>query len=389
MLKRLIALLLMMMVLFALTACTAAAEEPEVFTSGDYQYIVLPDSTAEITAYSGEDATLAIPDTLGGKTVTRIGDRAFRNCRSLTAVTIPDSITALGNSAFYFCPLLTGITLPDSVISVGAPPFYLCGSLTRITVSPGNPALTDMDGVLFSKADNRLICCPSDYPAEDYAIPRGTAVIGDGAFKNCFRLARVTIPDSVSSIGSGAFAVCESLTEITIPDSVASVSANPFFMCSSLTDILVSPQHPTLAVIDGVLFTKDDKRLVCYPFALAKKSYEIPDGCTAIGDMAFYRCGALSAVTIPDGVTAIGDKAFYRCEALSAVTVPDGVTAIGDDAFFWCVSLTALTLPDSVTRIGDDAFYGCPNLTLTVTRGSWAAQYCRDNGLRYVCSDGR
>ena len=35
--------------------------------------------------------------------VTSIGDRAFYSCRSLTSVTIPNSVTSIGNSAFFRC----------------------------------------------------------------------------------------------------------------------------------------------------------------------------------------------------------------------------------------------------------------------------------------------
>jgi hypothetical protein len=51
--------------------------------------------------------------------------------------------------------------------------------------------------------------------------------------------------------------------------------------------------------------------------------------------------------------------------------------------------LTRVTIPASVTSIGDEAFSFCAKtLTVTVDRGSWAEQYCKDNGLNYSFSDG-
>lgn len=44
--------------------------------SGDYAYALLDDGTVEITSYGGADTEIVIPDTLDGKPVTAIGERA-------------------------------------------------------------------------------------------------------------------------------------------------------------------------------------------------------------------------------------------------------------------------------------------------------------------------
>lgn len=110
------------------------------------------------------------------------------------------AVTSIGNGAFAYCTSLTSLTIPDSVTS-----------------------------------------------------------LGDGTFYNCTSLASIVIPDGVTSIGDYAFADCKSLTSITIPDSVAHMGANPFRMCTKLTRIVISPDHPVLAIFDGVLFDKTKK----------------------------------------------------------------------------------------------------------------------------------
>ncbi len=279
--KKLFALLLCLAlcaVLFAATAPAFAEEaERETFTSGDFEYALLDDGTAEITKYGGNADVLTIPGALDGHAVTSIGDYAFCNCEYLTSVTIPDSVTS----------------------------------------------------------------------------------IGDSAFSCCFKLTSVTIPGSVTSIGDSVFSFCFELPSVTIPDSVISVGANPFAYCSSLTLIAVSPDHPALAVFDGVLFSMADKRLVCYPCAFTASSY-----------------------SVPQGVESIGDSAFSGCKSLTSVTIPGSVTSIGN-AFNGCVWLKSVTIPDSVTSIGDEAFSGCDSLTLKVGRDSYAKEYCIENGLNY------
>ena len=120
-------------VLLMVLVTNGVMAEEKVFTSQDYAYRVLEDGTAEITRYSGEDKALKIPETLDGKTVTSIGNQAFRDCSFLTSVELPDSVTSIGDRAFYDCSTLTSIELPDSVTSIEDEAFEGCINLT-ITV---------------------------------------------------------------------------------------------------------------------------------------------------------------------------------------------------------------------------------------------------------------
>ena len=59
---------------------------------------------------------------------------AFYNCKSLTSLTIPNTVTSIKNDAFWDCKSLTSITIPNSVISIGEYSLYCCKSLTSITI---------------------------------------------------------------------------------------------------------------------------------------------------------------------------------------------------------------------------------------------------------------
>ena len=175
--KLFIAILLTML---CLLAC-AAADEPTVYTSGGYKYILLEDGTAEIVAYTGKAETLDVPDALDVYRVTSIGDWAFYFCTSLTSTTLPDSVVSIGDYAFYSCDSLTSITLPDSLTSIGAEAFSFCDSLTSIT------------------------------------IPDSLTSIGDSAFFSCDSLTSITLPDSVTSIGTDAFPTHNEGLIFTVP----------------------------------------------------------------------------------------------------------------------------------------------------------------------------
>ena len=72
-----------------------------------FEYEVTADNTITITKYNGEEQEVIIPSTINGKTVTRIGDCAFKDCTSLTSVNIPDSVTRIGDGAFKGCSYVT------------------------------------------------------------------------------------------------------------------------------------------------------------------------------------------------------------------------------------------------------------------------------------------
>ena len=65
---------------------------------------VLIIENGELKKYSGDDTHFVIPNG-----VTRIGEKAFFWCESLTSITIPDSVTHIGDSAFYLCESLKSI----------------------------------------------------------------------------------------------------------------------------------------------------------------------------------------------------------------------------------------------------------------------------------------
>ena len=298
------ALCLLLCVLFALPALAEEGEEMEELTCGDYTYVLLEDGGARITDYEGEDAELTVPDELDGHPVREIGEEAFRDC-DLTTVILPEGLTSIGDSAFYFCNSLTAVTLPDSLTSIGDDAFSFCSSLTAVT------------------------------------LPEGLTSIGDSAFFNCFSLTAISLPEGLASIGDFAFFSCSSLTTVTLPDGLTSIGVNPFSRCPSLAKIDVSPDHPVFEQIDGVLYEKATKTLICYPAGKASNSFTVPDGTLAIGDSAFFFCLSLTTVTLPEGLTSIGDSAFYFCNSLTTVTLPDGLTSIADSAFSYCRSLTS------------------------------------------------
>ncbi len=131
------------------------------------------------TAYSGA-ITIPATVTYNGKTfsVVSIGEYAFRDCASLTSVTIPSSVTAIKSFAFYNCSAITNLNIPASVKEIGAGAFEGCASLTQMI------------------------------------LPAGIPSIEDETFYGCSALKGIVIPSSVQFVGEQAFSRCTSLISI-------------------------------------------------------------------------------------------------------------------------------------------------------------------------------
>ena len=280
------------------------------------------------------------------------------------------------------------------------------------------------DGVLtISGTGNMADFTQSDPPwwnereaVKELVVKEGITGIGDYAFYQCSSLNTVTLPDSLVRIGAHSFGYT-GLSAITIPRSVTDIGNYAFGQCFLLSMITVSDDNPSYCSVDGVIFDKDRKTLVCYPWGKREAHYDVPEGVTCIGDGAFYYCPDLRTIALPEGVTSIGSAAFMS-SGLNTISLPASVTSIGADAFDYCIKLviievsennpnycsldgvlfskdrktlirypemkgrTSYDVPEGVTCIGDGAFYYCPVLrTITLPKsvtsiGSYAFSMC-------------
>lgn len=314
---------------------TASAKEGAVIETKDMQYVELADGTLKVIEYIGEGGAVTIPQTVGGQTVTSIGDYAFRNGKNyfkVTSVQMPDTITSIGERAFYMCSKIEKINIPKSLKSIGAHAF-------------GYTSVSEIK------------------------LPDGLTSIGESAFEYCTDLTEMTIPGSVKSVGSGAFFYCKNLEKVTIKEGTMRLMSGAFFGCYKLSQVSLPS---TLITIGANAFLDN----------YALKSIDIPKSVTQIGSGAFNRCKALTGITLPESLTSLGSSAFSGCEALKSITIPSGVKEIEDETFGGCTSLASVTFKGSVTSIGAYAFQKCSKLaSITLpdsvaSMGSAVFAYC-------------
>ena len=360
------------------------------------------------------------------ESVTYIGDRAFEGTGDMESISyssyplldrlqLPDSLQSIGDRAFCggtFCwlPAFMGgdasfnqVVLPESMTDIGEESFAY-SAITSITV-PGGVKAIPRGAFRDCKSLNEAVLSDgvawigesafADSAVAHVVLPDSLRFIGDYAFSGC-PMTDITLPEGLQYIGTKAFAH-SGLTSLTIPDSVTALGILPFYE-SQIAEIYVSPDHPLLAVTDGTLLEKSSMKAIYstngtipegtriigpYLININVRSTVIPDTVVEIEDHGFDGARRLNAIDIPGTVRKIGSYAFAH-DQLESVTLAEGTEEIGDFAFSYNLKLTGIRIPDSVTRIGKDAFSDCNHLVITVSPGSYAEQYCIENGLNYV-----
>lgn len=206
-------------------------------------------------------------------------------------------------------------------------------------------------------------------------------------------LESITLPDSVTSIGSSAFRGA-GLTTIYIPANLTSINPDAFYDCRYLSTITISEECKNFKVVDNVLYSKDDTKLVMYGDKTSASDFTVPASVTEIGTYAFcqtkitslsfesdstlktigynafYGCSGLTQLKIPDSVTTIELYAFYSCSNLTSVKLPNGTTSLPYCSFGSCSKLESVIIPKTVTEISSGAFSSCSALKNVYYTGS-------------------
>ncbi len=187
-------------------------------------------------------------------------------------------------------------------------------------------------------------------------IPDNVTTVDFGAFSNCSNLQTVKMSESVRTLGSSAFSGCTNLYSISVPRTVREIGSGVFAGCPSLSNVSVSPTNENYTDYDGVIYSKDGKKLVQYLAGRPATTYKMPSAVREIEEYAFWGANNLSKLSITYGVDKIPEYAFSNCKGLQHVTLPRSVQSIFAYAFEDCDSLSYINIPDSVGYIDDRAF---------------------------------
>lgn len=205
-----------------------------------------------------------IPDTVGGVTVTGLGDNCFDGCFALNSLEFPSTVTSFGDYSLANTGL-RGFTFPSTVTAVGDYAFYNCGGITSITV------------------------------------PSTVQTFGDYVFAHCRKLTTATIQPQFTKL-YGTFSECSRLTNVTIPNTVT----NNGYLFNSCEKLNYMPSMPNATQLMERVFY--DTGLV---------NAVIPNNFTYLAWHSFRYCDNLLTIVIPSSVTTISITAITRDRSLN------------------------------------------------------------------------
>ena len=190
-----------------------------------------------ISGFNGDNMrTLILPNTHGGKPVTRIlagafestdvqevvmtdgitviEEGAFRGCTKLKQTILPGTLKVIGDAAFSGCTSLVTVALPRALEQIG--PYAFSGTALKQVNLP--------DGLLWF-GDGAYMNCGK---LTDIHLPKHTVELPAEVFKGCTALKKMALPEGISSIGMEAFSGCIGMIDLIVPDSVTTVGDNAF-----------------------------------------------------------------------------------------------------------------------------------------------------------------
>ena len=291
-------------------------------------------------AYCNNLVSVELPSSL-----ISIGSGAFRNCSSLISIHIPEGVTEIGGDAFSGCSLLVEIC-NDSALPIGddsndygkiayyAEHIYSTDNgssyLKTVSCNDGKDEFiflksSDSTPALLIRAytNSETIVLPMSFSIGDDVVT--TYKIRANSFDGNSNIKSLTIPEGVTIIEQGVLRSCTSLRSISLPQSLTSMNGEDLNCSSDLEEIVLNEANTSYVLENGVLFSNDKWRLLCYPSKKIGTEYTVPEAVHEIMTGAFSNSIYLSRLYISDNVTYLGAQTNCDLELLS---IGDGLTSL-------------------------------------------------------------
>ncbi len=192
--------------------------------------------------------------------------------------------------------------------------------------------------------------------------------IVDGVLYKWMAEGDAVLPDEVTYIAPLAFEGANQMTSLTLNNKVKGIGDRAFLFCTAMTKFVVPEANESFSTIEGVLYSKDQTKLIAYPAGLKADSYTLGAKVSSIQPGAFLTPMHLQAVEVATGNTALksvdgilytadGSKLLYlpigsqTIELEGKLALSEGLKEISSLALAYNPRLKELILPASLERI--------------------------------------
>ncbi len=347
--------------------------------------------------------------------ITKIGGRAFYDCRSLGSLDTMTDVVSLGDQSFYGCQKITSLVLPESLGSIGEECFENCTGLATVEMNGTVTGISRycfygcrmLRNVTFSEQQKKSLkvigvqafgeCLQLE--KMDLSEMSALTQMGAETFINCGALATVRLPESLKKVPDQCFAGCDALSIMEVNgETVPELGENVFgetlpgylhiwvkdgeqdqfvkewkdtvdsLYGDGTMENVIGKIDRTKEIVRGILYEiTDEGRIIKEASKDITGTYVLPEDTIRIEDDAFAGCTGLENVALPQNTTvSLGDRCFKGCTGLKELSLYGDITGWGAETFMDCTSLEAAYLGYSsekhIDRIGTRAFKNCTGL---------------------------
>ena len=232
---------------------------------------------------------------------------------------------------------ISSVTLPINVIDIDGYAFY---KTTNILTFESIKNIAQIQSIGMNTFRGSTI-------GGELHLPNLTA-LGEGAFRECPNITKVTSLGSITTLPSFAF-MDSPIKEITLPDTLISIENNS--IKGSSVEIINLPK--SLKRINSATFWG----------LKAPISVDLPNLVTLVG--SGFRESSIIEIADLGELVLLSNNTFTRCYNLRSATLPSGMYNIMDENFMECTSLETINL-DMITTLGARVFRDCSKLNVDI-----------------------